>query len=824
MRSRSRKHRMISFAAIFLVVVFTPSVRADSPAPSALEVSQHEVLPILLLRCTVCHGGRKAEGELDLRSRASMLRGGKSGPAMVPGKPDESLMLKRLEAEEMPPRRRLVEVSVKTMEDGEIATLRRWIELGAPQAPDPPPTGSVVDDPLVSEKDRGFWSLRSPRRGITAPEVRDVARVRGPVDAFILRRLEERGLALAPEAEPRVLIRRATFDLTGLPPEPGEIDAFLADERHDAYERLIDGLLDSPRYGERWGRHWLDVAGYSDSEGKTNQDKLRHENYRYRDYVIRAHNADKPFDRFLLEQIAGDELADYESSSEITQEVYDNLVATAFLRQGPDGTWAGITAFVPDRLEVISDAIDVLGRGVLGMTLKCARCHSHKFDPIPQRDYYRLAAMLKGAYDEHDWLKPQSPDKGYIGQRFLPHVTARERRARETRIAEIDAKIVELRKPAAGAKEVDKTTKEKIEALEKEKPKGELRIRALWDRGDPSPTYLLTRGNYLTPGVPLEPGVLSALAGTARPPRIEPPWPGAKQTGRRLALARWLVDPEHPLTARVAVNRVWKHHFETGLVASLGNFGRIGARPTHPELLDWLARRFIADGWSLKSLHRLIMTSSVYRQGSKVSAVVRRADPANRLLSRFPLKRLEAEAIRDSILFVAGRLSESPFGPADGVSLRGDGLVTSSSTDGKWRRSIYVRQRRTQLPTILEVFDLQPMNPNCLERPRSTVATQALHLLNNGMVQELAQAFARRVADESPAEPARRIERAFLRALGRVPTREEMALTRGTYDELRALWSKERRGKDAEEESPDLRALVNVCHALLNSAELIHVD
>ena len=767
------------------MVMLAGSARARADAPTNPEVTQHDVLPILLLRCTVCHGTRKQEAGLDLRTRASMLRGGKSGPASVPGKPDESLVVQRVLREEMPPRRRLVEVSVKTMEPGELATLEKWIELGAPVVDEVGGVGRVTVGTNDEPSGATHWSFRPPSRDIVPPAVNAAHRVRNPIDAFVLRKLEAHGLTLSPEADRRTLIRRLTLDLTGLPPTPEAISAFLHDDRPDAYELLVDGLLASPRYGERQGRHWLDVAGYSDSEGKTNQDKLRHENWRYRDYVIRAHNDDKPFDRFLFEQIAGDELAKYEPGKTVDRRAYDNLVATAFLRQGPDGTWAGITAFVPDRLEVISDAIDVFGRGVLGLTLKCARCHDHKFDPVSQGDFYSLSAIFKGAYDEHDWLKPQKPDKGYIGERFLEVV--------------------------AHASEIPAVSKD-----------GKVRIRALWDRGEPSPTYLLERGNYLRPGRLVEPAVPAVLAAKTRPYRVEVPWPGAKKTGRRLALARWLVDPDHPLTARVAVNRVWMHHFEKGIVTSLGNFGVTGARPTHPELLDWLARSFVESGWRMKALHRLIVTSSTYRQSSALDESVRREDPANRWLGRYPLKRIEAEVVRDSLLFVAGRLADRPFGPPDDVSLRPDGLVTSVAKDELWRRSVYVRQRRTQLPTILEAFDLLPMNPNCLERSTSTVATQALHLLNNAMVQKLSGAFALRIQREAGTDASALVHRAFVRALGRSPTKEELEVTREALDSLIELWL--RQNPEEGEPAARLRALENICHALFNSSEFVYVD
>ncbi len=766
-------------------------IAAGASAPSPKALTQHDVLPILLRRCTVCHGPTRKEGNLDLRTRAALLRGGKTGPAIVPGNPQESLLIRKVQSGQMPPHERLVEVSVKPIEPAEIETLSRWIAQGAPEVPFEPDVATTTPDPLVTDKDRAFWAFQPPE-AVAIPDVRHREQVRNPVDAFVLQKLEPLGLALAPEADRLTLLRRASFDLTGLPPDPDEVRRFLGDAAPDAYERLIDRLLASPRYGERWGRYWLDLAGYADSEGKREQDLPRPHAWRYRDYVIRSLNADKPYDRFLLEQLAGDELADYEHAREITPELYDNLVATGFLRMTPDATWANITGYLPDRVEVIADEMDVLGSGVLGLTMKCARCHSHKFDPIPQRDYYRLVAVFKGAYDEYNWLKPDvRPGLGpvsedVLGGRMLPYVTSAERREGEAR-------------RAAGQK------------------LPEPKIQALWDRGDPSPTYIYQRGDPLNPGKLVGPGVPSVLTDGKTPFDVTPPWPGARQTGRRLAFARWLVRPDHPLTYRVMVNRLWKHHFGAGIVKTLGNFGKAGAPPTHPELLDWLARELVRRGASLKAMHRLLMTSATYRQGSAVSPQQARLDPDNRWLSRMPLVRLDAEELYDSLLLVAGRLDERRFGPPDAVETRPDGLVTPVGSPRGWRRILYVRQARKQLPTFLENFDFPQMNPNCLERRESTASPQALHLMNNGMVEQLAERFAARVDREAGPEPAKQVERVYLIALGRFPTEAERSLGREALRKLTEAWT----GSDA----PAARkALTSYCHAILNSAAFLYVD
>ncbi len=781
-------------------------------------VTQHDVIPILLRRCTVCHGRSQREAGLDLRTKASILRGGKSGPAIVPGKPEESLLLKKVRSGEMPPRRRIIEVSVKPIEPAEIDTLTKWIAAGAPEVSITPDVATTQPDPLVTDKDRAFWAFQPPR-AIVPPDVKATDRVRNPIDAFVLHRLEVAGLSLAPEADRLTLLRRACFDLTGLPPEPEEVRAFVADPDPRAYEKLIDRLLASPRYGERWGRHWLDLAGYADTEGKREQDILRPSAWRYRDYVIRSFNADKPYDRFLLEQIAGDELADYEHAPEITPEMADNLVATGFLRMAPDPTWYNLTNFLPDRLDVIADEMEVLSSAVMGLTLKCARCHSHKFDPIPQRDYYRLLDVFKGAFDEHDWMKSNwhvPLSMGPRTDRALPCVSAAERKQWVARNAALQKEIDTLKKALAlkPSPEAEKRIKE-LESKREPEPK----IRALWDRGEPSPTYILRRGDYLSPGPLVGPGVPSVLTDGKTPFEVKPPWPGARQTGRRLALARWLTQPSHPLTARVLANRLWKHHFGTGIVKTLDNFGKAGSMPTHPELLDWLAGEFVRQGWSLKAMHRLMMTSAVYRQSSVVTPAHEKQDPDNTLLSRMPLNRLDAESLYDTMLLLAGRLDTRRFGPADALQVRGDGLVTPAGSEYGWRRMIYVQVQRKAVPTHLENFDFPQMNPNCIERRDSTVAPQALHLLNNGMVQRLAEDFARRACRVAGTDPGRQLEWIYLAALSRLPTEEEKQLGLTALARLTALWSKQP-GTDSSAQ----RALTTYCHTILNSAAFLYVD
>ena len=557
--------------------------------------TEHDVIPIMYLRCSVCHGARRQEGGLDLRTRASILKGGKSGPAIVPGHPEQSLILKRIQSGEMPPKKELMDVSIKIIAPFEIEKLTRWIALGAPPSNIQPDVADGKPDPLVSDKDRQWWSFQPPKRP-AVPQVKQTGRVRNPIDAFLLAKLEEKGLSFSAEASKLTLMRRAYFDLTGLPPDPSDVQAYLADPDPQAYEKMVDRLLASPRYGERWGRYWLDIAGYADSEGgKLTDDVPRTYAWRYRDYVIRSYNADKPYDRFLVEQIAGDELADYEHAAAVTQEMVDNIVATGFLRMGPDSTIEHNISFADDRLEVIADELDVLGSGVMGLTMKCARCHSHKYDPLPQRDYYRLKAVFQGAYDEHDWLNPHPSVYDDLKEfreptlRFLPYIPPgvtpvelmEQRRAAEELNHNLDLEIRTLKKRSRRKSRTDKEEDSGAEAgtaadlgcgmtcknCKRPRPRNKTRcrsisppssngcsrwnprklknadaayrkiadeadwqikrleyrkspdprIRALWDRGEPSYTYIQKRGDPNSFGRLVGPGVPSCLSDPKRP-------------------------------------------------------------------------------------------------------------------------------------------------------------------------------------------------------------------------------------------------------------------------------------------------------------------
>jgi hypothetical protein len=813
-----------------------------------------------------------------------MLRGGKSGPALVPGKPKKSLILQKILAKQMPPLG-VFDTGVTPLTEPEFKKLKTWIAQGAPEVQVRPDVAGTGPDPLVSDQDRQFWAFRSPRP-LAVPCVRHKERVRNPIDAFILKKLEAKGLTLSPEADRLTLIRRASFDLLGLPPTPEEVRAFVSDRNPQAYERLIDRLLASPHYGERWGRYWLDLAGYADTESR---DEDRAHAWRYRDYVIRAFNADKPYDRFLLEQIAGDELADHERTAVMTQEIMDNLVATGFLRFTPDPTTQGESGLIQDRINVITDEIQVFSSAVLGLTIQCAQCHDHKLEPIPQRDYYRLRAVFKGALDEYDWMVPNRGAKDKPA-RLLPYVSPlspaalkEQEKIRHTTNSQLSGQINKLR--AALAEQAKPLEKEIIEGKLAKQPRqlrDELRlmlatppakrnarlkylaekyefyvnidpndrdnllndtypeyrkaveeaekkilalrsrqfpepyVRALWDRGDPSPTYIYKRGDFQNPARQVGPGVPSVLTDGKTPFVVTPPWPDAHKTGARLALARWLVRPDNPLTARVWVNRLWQHHFGSGIVATTDNLGRSGARPTHPELLDWLALQHVERGWTSKAIHRLIMTSSTYRQSSRVTAKAEKLDRGNVLLSRMRLTRLDAEALRDSILFIAGRLDQTPFGPPELLFVRRDGMVMTPGSSEKERRSIYLQQRRATVHTMLDLFDYPQMGPNCSQRASTAVAPQALYLLNNTLIRTFADALAERGRQEAGERLGDQIDRVYWLALSRPPTTEEKSIVLGELEKAYEAASRRAGGQK--------RLMGRMCHAVINSTAFIYVD
>ncbi len=608
---------------------------------------------------------------------------------------------------------------------------------------------------FAASEAKRHWAFQ-PLARPALPRVHDAERCRTPIDAFLLARLEAKKLTFSAEASRHVLIRRVFLDLLGLPPSLDEIDAFVDDSRPDAYERMVERVLASPHFGERWGRHWLDGAGYVDVVGGDNDAatvKLGDgSKWRYRDHVVAALNEDRPWKRFLIEQIAGDELIDWRKAAVFTPDIVDKLVATGFLRTAADDTDENELNTLDIRHGIQQRTGEVLINNLLGLTLQCAKCHDHKYEPIGQRDYYRIMADLAPAFNPHNWLQPQ--------KRVL---------------------------------------------ADKQKRPGTL--QAVYDVGPPSPTHLLKRGEYNRPGEEIAPGFLRVLC----PSDKETSLPSLKEgetSGRRLALARWLTEagtPAGALAARVRVNRVWQHLFGRGIVLSPDNFGVTGSKPSHPELLEWLASEFVHQGGQLKPLLRLLLTSSVYRQTSSYSTTPD-ADANNDLLWRMRLRRLESEAIRDSLLAVSGQLDRTFGGPAIMTASQADGSITVKEQTGANRRSLYLVARRNYHPTILGVFDQPVMTTNCAGRASSAVVLQALTMLNDAFVREQANHLARRVRRLAGEQPSRQVELAHRLALGQPPSEREAALC--------LEWMRHEGGADP---------LPRLCQVLLNTSAFLSV-
>ena len=568
--------------------------------------------------------------------------------------------------------------------------------------------------------------------------MKEEAWVRNPVDAFILAQLEQRGWHPAPPASRPEWIRRVSFDLTGLPPTPEEVDAFVADESPDAYERVVDRLLGSPRYGERWAQHWLDVVRFAETEG-FEYDRHIPDAWRYRDYVIDSLNRDKPFDRFVVEQIAGDEVAPQDQEC---------LAASTFHRLGPVRRNAGNPDIALSRNEVLTERTDIIGSAFLGLTVGCARCHNHKLEPIAQKDYYRLQAYL-AATEEHNVVL----------------ASAEEQASWEAKAGTFRNEIARLKKQAKGASGDERVRlTAKIEELEDQMPPPLATIPSTWnDFSQRTEIHVLKRGVWENKGEAVGPRPLSVLV-----PDDEPEL-SAAVTDPRTRLAQWLVSPKHPLTARVYVNRIWQQHFGAGLVKTVNDFGVKGDRPSHPELLDWLAATLVENGWRAKPIHRLLVLSSTYRQSSRapLAAEAARSDPENRLLWRFNRRRLSAEEIRDAMLAVSGRLNLEAGGPSVMVPVDPE-LVRLLYKPAQWqvagsaseydRRSIYLIAKRNLRLPFFETFDAPALLTSCARRESSTHAPQALEMLNGTLSNDLAAAFAGRLERESGGAPERLVD------------------------------------------------------------------
>jgi hypothetical protein len=696
-----------------------------------------------------------------------------------------------------------------------------------------------ADAPAPVDAKKVHWAWKAPVIPVL-PAVRDPNWARNAIDRFILAKLESAGLAPAPAASPQQLIRRATFDLTGLPPTPEEVDAFVNDPSPNAWDKVIDRLLASPHYGERWGRHWLDLVRFAESNGYE-FDEVRPNAWRYRDFVVQSFNDDKPYDRFIKEQLAGDELSPDDPQARI---------ATGFNLLGPDMTDSSDKK--QRRQNTLNDMTDTVGLAFLGMTITCARCHDHKFEPIPQTDYYRLQAFFTPAQFRLDVPVPPREQKAALEAAALEleKLTKPQRDALaeieepirrklfETKLARLPEETQKAHRTpederTGGQKELVETTLRlvrvasteiigklnasdqqryrelqlEIKKLEAKKPVMPIAM-GIQDAAGPAPkTYLLGRGELSNPGDEVAPGFPVALL-PGQKPLAAPIEPRKGSTGRRLALAEWLSDRSNPLTARVLVNRLWQHHFGRGIVPTASDFGVHGLPPTHPELLDWLACDFMDGGWQIKRLHKLILTSAAYRQGAAPTAAALKLDPDNRLFSRVNRLRLEGEIIRDSLLAVSGRLNPQMGGPGVFPPIPPDaikgakGWVVSSNPDDHRRRSMYIFARRNLRFPFLETFDLPDSNLSCPKREQSTTAPQALALLNAADVIEAADALAGRVSATAKTDDER-IALAYRLALGRAPAETELTIARKFLDH-----------------SP----MRELCRALFNLNEFVYLD
>lgn len=870
----------------------TPAVSSSTAQPNTVQKSANavpvfarDVQPIFAAHCTSCHAGEKAQASLDLSSMASLLQGSKNGPVVVKTASERSYLIQKVRRHEMPP-----PGAGKPLAEDQIVTIARWIDVGMLKegAEVPKAHGMAAPNSKVSEKDRQFWSFIKPVRS-PVPAVKNPRRIRTPLDGFILAKLESKGLAFAPDAAKQTLMRRAYFDLLGLPPSPAEVHAFMADARPDAYERLIDQLLASPHYGERWGRHWLDAVGYADTKSIDNDQALRYVFpntgiWRYRDYVVRAFNQDKPYDRFLTEQLAGDELVDWRNVSKFTPEIRDALIATGYLRN-----------VVNKRgYDALFEQMEALSGGILGLSVKCARCHDHKYDPIPQQDYYRMAANFAPVFMYREEPKDEFlPDVSKAEQREItsyneeidrpledlnrqlrsirsPH----EKRLFEAKLAQVPAPVRADLNTALGldplqrtpvqvyliAKfgEIVKVTPQEIDTSLSEGERSTCQrlqkqvegmkawrrsygqVTAAWEQGSPTPLHLLYRGDVKTPGPIVSPGFLTVLC---PPGRNDTPAtdPKAPSSGRRLALSHWLTSRDHPLTARVMVNRIWQNHFGRGIVPSEDNFGRMGTPPTHPELLDWLAVDFMENGWKVKRLHKMIMTSTAYRQsssplggdGQQLLGV--KIDPANSLLWRMNLHRLEAEVVRDSVLQVAGDLDLAMGGPPLPLDIGFDALTTVATRfpaegpfekiEGAYhpsRRSLYVFARRNYPLTFLELFDFPIMSVNCTRRNPSATPLQSLALLNSEFMMDQAAGFAERVNKTAGAygTTQKKIETAFSIALSRKPSASEMSLSETHLQKMTERLA----GVQMPKNEADEKALASLCQMLMSTNEFLYIE
>lgn len=794
------------FASSALFALIGQSLlKAETPASPAAEpaglVFEKDVRPILKAYCLDCHGGvEELSGGLDLRLRRFLISGGESGPAITPGAPAESPLVQRMLAGEMPP-------GEKKVPPEKIKIIENWIASGALTAREEP---EKLDPGIgITSEERAYWAFQPIRRP-EVPSVRAADLVHSPIDAFILEKLESKGLSLNPEADRFTLLKRAYFDLIGLPPSLEETRAFLEDQSSSAYDAMIDRLLESKHYGERWGRHWLDVAGYADSEGDGNTDTVRPYIYKYRDYVIQSLNADKPLNQFIIEQLAGDELVrpPYQNMS---PETISTLIATGFLRMAADPTASGQGDPETSRNLVMTDTIKIVTSSLLGLSVGCAQCHDHRYDPIPQADYYRLRAIFEPALNVKNWVIPRDRVVSLYTDENRAKAAEVEAEAaklqavyneKQTRmVAEAFEKALEkfpedqreMLRTAFKTPDDKRTDEQKklvatnpglnvnpgvlyqfnndaaeelkkdlavIQAKRAEKPVEDFISVLTEPAGELPVTHVFHRGDHRQPTTVVKPGDLTIASPAGERAEIADKDANLTSSGRRLAWAKQLTNGQHPLVGRVLANRIWLHHFGRGIVDTPGEFGILGSQPTHPELLDWLADELVRQGWSLKRMHKLIMSSSVYRQSSRrIDERATLLDTDGALYSRFSVRRLEAELVRDRMLATCGRIDKTQFGPS--IEVIEDFAGQVHVKDDSPRRSVYIQSRRSKPVSLLTAFDAPVMSINCDRRTASTVALQSLMLMNGDFTLKQAEHFAKRLRTESLIDLDRELTTAF---------------------------------------------------------------
>ena len=835
---------------------------------------EKNVRPILKAQCFHCHGeGNETNGGLDVRLVRLMQSGGESGASIVPGRSNDSLLWQRIESDEMPEGSKKLSREQKNI-------IRRWIDQGA-QTLRPEPEN--VEDARFSHEELSHWAWqRSSQPAIPSVASSEIA---NPIDSFIAKAFERQGLAFSTPADRRTLIRRLSFNLLGIPPSVEQVAQFVGDQSPTAYDRLVEQMLASPQFGVRWGRHWLDVAGFAETNDGFTGDSERPHAWRYRDYVVDSFNANKPIDQFFIEQLAGDELIDGDVDRNDTQHLHW-LTATGFLRMGPDSTQR--VNDLESRNTAVAETIKIVSSAMLGITVGCAQCHDHKYDAIGIDDYYSFRAIFDPAFPLASWQQPNSrvvdftpeevnqqralieADAAKLDADLVRRRTEHAKRIQEQKLADVpepqrdaarQAVLTEPGQRNAAQKELldlypmvkpvshilgllieydmpayrkfEKEAKE-IAALRATKPPSRMVMVTSERPGNVPESKIFHRGNPSSPAQRVSPNELAVLC-RGRDVAIAAQDHSRPTTGRRLAYARQLTDGTHPLAARVFVNRVWHHHFGSGLVATLGDFGMAGDRPTHPQLLDWLADDFVRHGWDHKRLHRLIVTSRTFQQVSTRTPQLDQIDPENLLLARMNVRRLEAEAIRDAIVMATDSLEHRLGGPAVPVTensegkvvlgrrLKRDGINAGVDDSGAaaTRRSIYVQVKRGTPLNMLATFDQPEMTPNCETRRSTTVATQSLWFLNDAEILQRSRQLAELLVAERRSTDER-IEMMFLRLFARSPSKSELVDCNEFLESQRIHLR--RIAKDESKKDANLQSLAVLCQTLFASNQFLYVD